>query len=85
MSSSDEIKSFLLRMCIAAPESTKNSCSSGFFEEGASITHTSVREWNVALSLVLGWRIVLVARFPEVSYPQTFAHTDGVLEVHTFE
>ena len=41
---SSELKSFLLSMCIDAPGSTTNSRSSGFFEEGPSITHASVRE-----------------------------------------
>ena len=41
VSSSPELKSFLLSMCIDAPESTTNSRSSGFFEEGAGITHAS--------------------------------------------
>ena len=30
-------------------------------------------------------RIVIVARFPLVSYPQNLAHKDCVLEVRTFE
>ena len=52
-SSSAELKSFLLSTCIDALESTTNSRSSGIFQEGAGITHASVGELNVALSLFL--------------------------------
>ena len=38
-------------MCIDAPESTTNYRSSGLFEDGASITHCSVGELNVVLSM----------------------------------
>ena len=44
VSSSPELQSFLLSMCIDAPESIANSRSSGFFEQGASITQASARE-----------------------------------------
>ena len=40
-------------MCIGARESTTNSRSSGFFEEGAGITHASRGQQNVALFLFL--------------------------------
>ena len=53
VSISPELQWFLLSMCIDAPESTTNSRSSGFFEEGASITHASLGEQNVAFSLFL--------------------------------
>ena len=52
VSSSPELKSFLLSICIDALESTVDFRFSGFFEEDASITHASVREQNVALSLI---------------------------------
>ena len=41
VSSSSELKSFLLCMCIDAPESTTNSRSSGIFEVGAGIAVAS--------------------------------------------
>ena len=87
VSSSSELKSSLLSMCIDALESTTNSRSSGFFfffEEGAGITDASVGECLSNPMLLCG-RIVLVAKFPEVSCPQILAHTDCVLEVHTLE
>ena len=81
---------------LMCPESTTNSRSSGFFEEGAGMTHASVGELDVVLSeflclniflarpMLLCGRIVLVSRFPEVPFPQILPHTDCVLEVHTF-
>ena len=36
------LKTLLLSMCIDTPESTTNCHSSGFFEEGAGITHASL-------------------------------------------
>ena len=42
VSNSSELKSFLLIMCIDAPESTTKSRSSGLFEEGAVITFASI-------------------------------------------
>ena len=50
VSSSSELKSFLL-MCIDAPGSTTNSRSSGLFEVGASIALAAIEEQNVALSV----------------------------------
>ena len=82
-------------MCIDAPEFTTNCLSSGFFEDGVGIAQTSVGEKNAALSLsqqtffrqvpCFCGRVVLVATFPLVSYPQILAHKDCVLEVRTFE
>ena len=89
VSSSAKFRSSLLRMCIGAPESTTKSRPSGFFEEGAGMSHASVGEWNVALSLVLSlWTFFakshasLQASCCKASCPQNLA--DGVLEVHTF-
>ena len=44
VTSSPELKSFLLSVCIDAPESTTNSRSSGCVKEDAGITHASVGE-----------------------------------------
>ena len=44
VSSSPELASVWLNMCIDALESITNSRSSGFFEEGAGITLASARE-----------------------------------------
>ena len=44
VSSSSELKSFLLNMCVDAPESTTNSRSSGMFEMGAGIGLASKRD-----------------------------------------
>ena len=44
VSNSPELKSFLLNMCIEAPESITNCHSSGFIVENAGITQTSARE-----------------------------------------
>ena len=77
VSISSELKSFLLGMCIEAPESTTNYLSSGVFEDGAGNDQTS--------AMLLCGRIVLVARFPEMTHPHILAHTDCVLEGHTFE
>ena len=54
VSSSPEFTSFLLSMCIDAPESTTNSHSSNCYEEGAGKTHASVR---VERSIVLLLRL----------------------------
>ena len=35
--------------------------------------------------MLLCGRIVLVAKLPEVSYPQILAHTDSVLDAHTLK
>ena len=51
MSISSELDSFLLIMCIDAPESTTNSLSSGLFEAtGVDITFASPGISNVVLS-----------------------------------
>ena len=44
VSSSAELRSFLLSMCIDAPASATNVLSSGFFEDGAGNDQTSERE-----------------------------------------
>ena len=43
VSISSELKTFLLSMCVDAQDSTTNSLSSGFFEEGAGITQAPMR------------------------------------------
>ena len=55
VSSSAELWSSLPSMCIEAQESTANSRSAGFFEDGAGFTQTSEGEKNVALSFVLSF------------------------------
>ena len=85
MSSSDELKAFLLSMCIGAPDSTTNDLSSGFFEAGAGNDQTSEGEKNVVLSLSLGsWTFFTIShaslrahrsccrRFPPEVCPQKF-------------
>ena len=49
VSNSAAFKSFLLSMCMEAPESTTNSLSSGLIDNGAGRHHTSEGEKNVAL------------------------------------
>ena len=44
VSISSELESFLLSMCIDAPESTSNSCSSRDFEVGAGVAQASIGE-----------------------------------------
>ena len=44
VSNSPKLKSFLLNVCIEAPESITNCRSSGFVEEGADTTQASARE-----------------------------------------
>ena len=44
LSISSELESFLLSMCIDAPESTTNSRSSGIFEVGAGVALASTGE-----------------------------------------
>ena len=46
VSISSECRSFLLNMCMDAPESTTNSLSSGFVEDDAVKHRTSESEWN---------------------------------------
>ena len=50
---SAELRSRLLTICILAPESTAISLSSGSFVDAAGSAHSSVGEWNVALSFSL--------------------------------
>ena len=50
MSISPELNSFLLIVCIDAPQSTTNSCSSGLVEVGADITFDSIGVSSVVLS-----------------------------------
>ena len=57
VSSSAELRSFLLIMCIDAPESTTNSLSSCLILDGEGRHHFSVSEKNAALRLSLDCRI----------------------------
>ena len=51
VSISAELRSFLLTICILAPESTTNYLSSGSFVDATGSTHSSAGEWNIALLL----------------------------------
>ena len=53
VSNSAELRSFLLTICILAPESTANYLSSRSFVEAAGCTHSSEGAWNGALSFEL--------------------------------
>ena len=57
MSSSSELKTFLLSMCIEAPESTTKSRSSDDFEVGAGVALASTGEFHAALSALLSLQI----------------------------
>ena len=50
---SAELRSFLLTLCMLAPEPTTNSLSSGCIVDAASKTHSSVGEKSVAFSFSL--------------------------------
>ena len=79
------------------PESTTNSLSSGFVEDGAGRHQTSEGEKNAALSFSSSlWilltisraslrHIVLVARFLPVFYPRTLEHKNDARVVRTSE
>ena len=97
-SSSAELKSFLLSICIDAPESATNSLSSGFFEEGARNDQTSEGEKNVALSLSLSLQTFFAESHASLrahlscckvfflcSFLDFLVHKDCALEVHTSE
>ena len=53
VSNSAELRSFLLTVCVLAPESTTNSLSSGSFVDAARSTHSCARKQNAALSFSL--------------------------------
>ena len=55
VSNSAESRSFLLTLCIFAPESTTNSLSSRSFVDAAGRTHFSAGEKNVVLSFALSF------------------------------
>ena len=59
VSKSAEFRSFLLNMCMLAPESTTNCLSSGFIVDGAGKLHSVVGEKNVALSVSLSLKMCL--------------------------
>ena len=50
VSNSAELRSFLLTICMLAPESTTNSVSSGFIVDAAGKLHLSLDEKNVDFS-----------------------------------
>ena len=54
-----EFRSFLLNVCVLAPESTTNSLSSGFIVDGAGKLHSLVDEKKAALSVSLTFKIHL--------------------------
>ena len=54
-------RSFLMTMCMLAPESTENSLSSGFIVEAAGKLHSSLGEKNVAASFSLSLKIFLAS------------------------
>ena len=81
VSSAAEFRSFLLGMCIDAPESTTNPLSSGFVEDGPKASRMWLYPFVSASGHVspfpmrLFGRIALVARFlPEIC-PQISEHT----------
>ena len=59
VSNSAEFRSFLLDVCMDAPESTTNSLSSGFILDGAGRHDSLVSEKKVALSVSLSFTIFL--------------------------
>ena len=59
VSNSAELRSFLLTICILAPESTTNYLSSGSFVDAAGSTHSSAEKWNAALSFSLSLQLFL--------------------------
>ena len=59
VSNSAEFGSFMLSMCIDAPEHTTNSFSSGFITDGAGRHHSLLGEKKVALSVSLNFKILL--------------------------
>ena len=63
VSNSAEFRSFLLTVCMLAPESTKNSVSCGFVVDAARKTHSSEGESNEVVSVSLNLWIFL-ASFP---------------------
>ena len=55
-------RSFLLSMCVDAPESTTNYRSSGFVEDGVGNDQTSASDENVALSFSLNlWTLFVIS------------------------
>ena len=77
-------------MCIDAPESTKNSPSSDFVEVGAGIIYASVGRVECGLvpcfeHASLRAHCSCFKVFVLGSFSAILAHTDCVLEVHTFE
>ena len=69
VSSSTEFRSFLLRMCIEAPESTTNSPSSGVVKDGAGRHQSSESDKNATLHFSLSLRILLA-----ISHATLLAH-----------
>ena len=63
VSNSAEFRSFLLNMCIDAPESTTNSLSSGFIADGAGRHQTSVSEKKEASHVSAGTSLLSLSLF----------------------
>ena len=82
-SGSPELQSFLLSMCIDAPESTTSSRSSGDFGVGAGVALASLEEYNVASPVFLRLLTFFATSHASLG-AQILAHTDCVLEVRTF-
>ena len=61
VSNSAELQSFLLTMCMIAPESTSNSLSSGFIVDAAGKTHLSEGVQSVAYSVSLSLLVFLAS------------------------
>ena len=58
---SAELRSFLLTICMFAPESTTNSPSSSFIVDAAGKTHSPEGAQNVAFSVSLSFKIFLAS------------------------
>ena len=59
VSNSAEFRSFLLNMCVLAPESTTNCLPSGFMGDGSSKLHSLAGEKKVVLSVSLSFKMFL--------------------------
>ena len=94
--SSSELKTFLLSMCIDAPESTTNSRSSVDFEANACILLASIEEKRSFVSILelvcktvspnpmlLCGRTFLGARCPHVIFLRILARKDCAHKVYT--
>ena len=80
VSSSSELKSFLLSKCINAPESTTT--STDVYQRSFVRTLELVNKFSQS-SMLLRGRIVLGARIPHVIFPRILARKDYAHEAHT--